>query len=119
MIKKGWLYFAVTTDIRINEAAESYVSLTLHHMDSHFCLCNWTLEVTAIPDRHRGKAIADVLPLNFVPWVSTQVNWVRNDAANAGLACATIDVYHLSCSANSLHPVIAGTSVAAAQTAPT
>ncbi|KAK1931613.1 Zinc finger BED domain-containing protein 4 [Phytophthora citrophthora] len=90
---------------------ESFISLTLHYVDSTFDFHSWTLEVTEIPGKHDGDAIADVLVRCFSWWrldPKRCVIFLQDGATNLIKACTTLGLRHMSCSAHSLHLVVGG-----------
>lgn len=104
-------FFSLSSDIWISLKRESFISLTLHYVDSKFDMHSWTLEVTPIPGKHDGDAIAEVLVQCFVWWRLDPKRcaiFLRDGASNMKKACASLGLRHMSCSAHSLHLVVGG-----------
>lgn len=108
---KECYYFSLSSDIWTSMKRESFISLTLHYVDASFDMHSWTLEVTEIPGKHDGDAIAGVLVSCFSWWrldPERCVIFLRDGATNMIKACVTLGLRHMSCSAHSLHLVVGG-----------
>ncbi|EGZ17806.1 hypothetical protein PHYSODRAFT_499600, partial [Phytophthora sojae] len=78
-------FYSASSDIWTSIKCESFISLTVHYLDSLFNMKSWTLEVTSIPGKHDGEAIADVLLRCFAWWrldPKKCVRFLRDAASN-------------------------------------
>lgn len=91
------IFFSMSLDIWTSLQHESFISLTLHYVDSKFDIHSWTLEVTEIPGKHDGDAIAAVLARCFSWWgldPKRRVIFLRDGASNMIKACKSL--WHMS-----------------------
>jgi hypothetical protein len=90
------LFFSLSSDIWTSLQHESFIILTLHYVDSEFEIHSWTLEVTEIPGKHDGDAIAAAVLARCFSWWRLDpkrcVIFLRDRASNMVKACESLHV---------------------------
>ena len=101
--------FAATTDLWSSRTMEPYISLTLHFIDSEFCLNVRCLQTAFMPEDHTGLNIALGLRESLAEWGLPEGKLVcitTDTAANIKLAVEVNGWLRLQCFGHRLHLAI-------------
>ena len=103
-------YFAITTDLwSSGRTMEPYISLTIHYIDSDFCLNTKCLQTAFIPEDHTGQNIANGLREALAAWSLNEEKLIcitSDNASNIKLAAELNGWIRLQCFGHRLHLAI-------------
>jgi len=80
--------YSLTADMWTSINKEAFLGLTLHYVDSNWCLCNFLLDIIPFTDRHTGVNIAqEILRVLNEFQISDKVIALTTDNESAMLVC--------------------------------
>ena len=98
-------YYAITTDLWTSSACEPYITLTIHYIDSEWCLKSNCLDTVALFADHTGDNIAESVTNILANWELETQNLVAattDSGANVISAFRVLDLLRISCFGHNL-----------------
>jgi len=104
-MKRGVLYFSLTTDAWTSQASHSYITHTVHYIDEEWNLCGNILHTAEITAEHTAVNLSSELKNSLAKWDLSEeklVAVITDNARNIVNAIELLHWQHFGCFAHTL-----------------